>query len=66
MHMEAAMDLLPRIIPAAVVLMLLVPPLRAGAKVRYYVEARSGSSGTTSFLPPEAESGALTYRVKRE
>lgn len=36
----------------------------AGAKVRYYVEARSGNAAkAASFAPPQAEEGTYSYRV---
>jgi hypothetical protein len=40
-----------------------IPPLPAGTKVRYYVEARTENPMTASFLPVRAELGALTYTV---
>jgi hypothetical protein len=41
-----------------------IPVFPAGAKVRYYVEARAVESlGTTAFEPERAEWGARSYRI---
>jgi len=41
-----------------------IPPLSDAVRVRYYVEARSTSEGTTSFFPPQAEQETRSYRLK--
>ena len=41
-----------------------IPAFSAGEKIRYYVEARSaGSHSTTTFFPAQTEFAPLTYRV---
>lgn len=41
-----------------------IPAFPAGEKIRYYVEARSaGSHSTTTFFPAQTEFAPLTYRV---
>lgn len=42
-----------------------IPPMPAGKKVSYYVEARAvETAGTTVFSPAKAELGALSYKIK--
>jgi hypothetical protein len=41
-----------------------IPPEAVRAGLRYYLEARSTSRGTTSFSPARTEAGALKVKVK--
>jgi hypothetical protein len=42
-----------------------LPPLPAGTRVRYYLEARSAAAGATTFLPARTEMDPLEYRVRK-
>jgi len=41
-----------------------LPPKEVRAGLRYYVEARSTSTGTTSFFPARTEGGPIKVKVK--